>query len=300
MEGKSIDGGVVQKLLNAHARTFALTLRLLPRTMREPLGITYLLARASDTVADTTSIPLDRRLALLEGLAASLDGEKSLPRQPRLAAGEGTPSEHELLAAVPSLASLLEQLPDAREMFLLWRRILEGQLFDLRRFSSVGLPLTREELEGYCLLVAGSVGESWTSLIAKHAPKVLRPSSDGGVGMIKLGISYGKGLQMLNIIRDRAADGKLGRIYLQEKDVPEMISVAAAWLKEGREYCCRLRPGRIRYATEIPLRLAQRTLDHIRDQPDIPGVKISRREVYGVLLKTLPSLVLPGAGNPAS
>ena len=118
--------------------------------------------------------------------------------------------------------------------------------------------------------------------------------------MIKLGINYGKGLQMLNIIRDRAADGKLGRIYLQEKDVPEMISVAAAWLKEGREYCSRLRPGRIRYASEIPLKLALRTLDRIREQSGTPGVKITRREVYGVLLKTLPSLVLPGAVNPAS
>ena len=69
-----IDPNQLRGLLAAHARTFALTLRVLPASLREPLGITYLLARASDTIADAPGLPPDRRLTLLENLAALLHG----------------------------------------------------------------------------------------------------------------------------------------------------------------------------------------------------------------------------------
>jgi phytoene/squalene synthetase len=35
------------------SRSFYLTIRFLPRPLREPVGLAYLLARATDTIADT-------------------------------------------------------------------------------------------------------------------------------------------------------------------------------------------------------------------------------------------------------
>jgi farnesyl-diphosphate farnesyltransferase len=290
-------------LLTAHARTFALTLRLLPWDLREPLGITYLLARASDTIADAMAIPPERRLILLEALQLALAkwklGETSM-RKPEIQEGECTTSEAELLSAMPVLITSLELHTDGPAMFQLWRRILDGQLFDLRRFFPGAPPLAREEMEHYCLLVAGGVGEAWTRLISRHYPGILDSGHEELPRMIELGIAYGNGLQLINILRDRHADRELGRSYLREEEVPSLMALADEWLDGGRQYCARLRPGRVRYATVIPLRIAIRTLKHMQRNPQRSGVRLKRSAIYGVLLEALPSLVLPWRGNPAS
>src|SRR4051812_28226914 len=56
-------------LLRGVSRSFYLSIRLLPAGMREPVAVGYLLARASDTVADTTSIGIDQRRSQLKVLA---------------------------------------------------------------------------------------------------------------------------------------------------------------------------------------------------------------------------------------
>ena len=180
----------IRRLLRLHARTFALTLRFLPRSLREPLGLAYLLARASDTITDSGAIPLERRIALLEELRSSLDGDAFDIWQPKTYEGELSNNDGELICAVPQLIASLKSSPDCKELISLWQSITKGQLSDLTRFPSEA-PLKEEELERYCFLVAGSVGEIWTKLIAKHEPQtLLRPEEE----MRRLGIAYGKGL----------------------------------------------------------------------------------------------------------
>ena len=43
--------------LRSVSRSFYLSLAILPRSLREPIGLAYLLARAADTVADTRALP---------------------------------------------------------------------------------------------------------------------------------------------------------------------------------------------------------------------------------------------------
>jgi len=59
-------------LLRAHARTMALSLRILPPSLRESLGLAYLLARASDTIADSGTMETGERIAWLEAIRAAL------------------------------------------------------------------------------------------------------------------------------------------------------------------------------------------------------------------------------------
>ena len=47
-------------LLKRVSRSFYLTLRILPRSLRTPIGLAYLFARAADTIADTALIGLSR------------------------------------------------------------------------------------------------------------------------------------------------------------------------------------------------------------------------------------------------
>ena len=62
-------------LLRATSRSFYLTLRVLPRAIRPQIGLAYLLARATDTIADTKIVPVERRLEALRALRARILGE---------------------------------------------------------------------------------------------------------------------------------------------------------------------------------------------------------------------------------
>ena len=55
-------------LLRGVSRTFSLTLRVLPRSLRGPVGLAYLLARTADTIADKrkTNAPTDYQLAVVQ------------------------------------------------------------------------------------------------------------------------------------------------------------------------------------------------------------------------------------------
>jgi len=210
--------------------------------------------------------------------------------------GELDESQAELITAVPRLINALEISPDSDELLKLWRLILEGQLFDLRRFPS-DEPLNREELERYCFLVAGSVGECWTALIAKHSPCTLLRSEEE---MKRLGCDYGKGLQLLNILRDRAEDRAMGRDYVEEGDLAELFELAEAWLRSGEKYLTGLRPGRLLMGTALPYDLALPTLWKMKQSPDAARVRISRRDVRSVVIRGAASLCLPRRMNPAS
>src|SRR5438045_2981189 len=48
-------------ILASVSRSFYLSIRLLPKKLRNPVSLGYLLARASDTIADTTELPIELR-----------------------------------------------------------------------------------------------------------------------------------------------------------------------------------------------------------------------------------------------
>ncbi len=56
-------------LLKATSRSFYLTLRVLPGAMRLQISLTYLLARTTDTIADTELVPLENGLTRSKGCA---------------------------------------------------------------------------------------------------------------------------------------------------------------------------------------------------------------------------------------
>ena len=273
-----------------------LSLRLLPRPLREPLGVAYLLARITDTVADAGTLPREDRIAWLEEMQRNLGaGVIPAPRPP--APGGLSPEEEELFGFLPGLLELLASLPDREELILLWREILEAQLFDLRRFMPEAPPLERGELERYCDLVAGSVGRSWTRLIAAHSPdSLLIPVGE----LLPAATAYGKGLQLVNILRDRASDRLLGRRYVTEERVPELLALAREWLRAAESYLQGLRPGRILMASALPLDLARATLPLIAAAPSDVPAKLTRVRVRLILAAAVPSLWLPRRADPVS
>ncbi len=313
-------------LLKATARSFYLTLRVLPARVRPQIGLAYLLARTTDTVADTEIVPLPQRLDALQALRTRILGQSSAPLDfGELARQQGSPAEKLLLEkAGDSLAALSTLSAADRELVrTVLATITNGQELDLRRFSAAApgkiIALgTPAELDDYTYRVAGCVGEFWTRLCRAHLFPDVKLDAER---LIADGIRFGKGLQLVNILRDLPADLKNGRCYLPlEKLTPARLSPdnllrpesaeqflplfrnhldqAEAHLAAGWRYTNTLPFGqfRVRLACAWPLLLGVKTIQRLRVS-DMAGlqrrVKVPRDEVYGLMVRSTLACPLP-------
>src|SRR2546421_12341090 len=62
-------------ILRQVSRSFYVSILFLPQKLRDPVALGYLLARASDTIADTTDLPIELRIEKLQLLARAIQGE---------------------------------------------------------------------------------------------------------------------------------------------------------------------------------------------------------------------------------
>ena len=210
-------------LLKGVSRSFYLTMAVLPKGMRDPVGLAYLLARAADTIADTALIAPALRLELLLALRAQVNGARDdgtlATRLATEVAGHQTQSDEKvLLESIGPALAVLAQLgeSDRRAVQGIVTTLTEGMEFDLRTFpdeQSGQIVALREpaELDRYTYLVAGCVGEFWTRMTYAHVPGVLKGTPDH---TIALGVRFGKALQMTNVLRDSGKDLRMGRCYL--------------------------------------------------------------------------------------
>lgn len=295
-------------LLRSVSRSFYLTIRLLPAKLRAPVALAYLLARASDTIADSADLPGPARAA---HLGAFLSMIQTGGRAGLSAIQADVRSEHAgenvLIAELGRCLGWLETLPgfDYREIIQVMGPIIRGQTLDVERFSghpeTVKALANAAELEEYTYLVAGCVGEFWTRVWLHYLP---RYSSLPAGELNARGRDFGKALQFVNILRDLPADLRKGRCYLPatEVDPARLLSDPASgracfdrWLKRGDEllesgriYIRSLRPARARMGCYLPWELARQTLALVAQQYPLESptrVKVTRSAVRGALFR---------------
>jgi farnesyl-diphosphate farnesyltransferase len=247
-------------LLKQVSRSFYLTLRVLPSTIRPQISLAYLLARASDTIADTDAVPRAKRVVCLREL-------QSLTRVPNLGAiaeQQTTPGEGELLARLDECLDLLNRFStgDCRLIQHLLETIITGQIFDLERFPAGNLTaLTDEaELDHYTYLVAGCVGEFWTKMCQAHFPGLEHLN-------VEQGIRFGKGLQLVNILRDITEDRRRGRQYVPNyDDYQRWLDRAVDHLDAGWQYTLSIpaTQWRVRLACIWPIWIGLETIALLR------------------------------------
>ncbi len=311
---------MLTSLLRDVSRSFYLTLRVLPSAIRGQIGLAYLLARTTDTIADTELVPLEQRLAALQSLRGRIAGAHN----GAFAFGEivrhqGSAAERSLLERCERSLDLLHALsvPDQQLVVAVLQTIISGQELDLRRFASASATnivalRTAEELDDYTYRVAGCVGEFWTRMCRAH----LFPSADlDDAFMLANGVRFGKGLQLVNILRDVPADLRQGRCYfpseqlhalgLEPRDLLKAsneplvrplydagLDRAEAHLTAGWAYTNRLprRSMRVRLACAWPLLIGRRTVGLLRTgsvlNPD-HRLKVTRDEVKGILWRSV-------------
>jgi len=309
-------------ILKSVSRSFYLSMRILPRGMRESIAIAYLLARAADTIADTAAIDREHRLSYLHLFRSFIlmdyHTEDIRKLCNALVPQISESSEKNLLESIENILDLFHNLPseDFSSVQKVIATLTEGMVIDLNTFiepNGIVALKTHDDLENYTYLVAGCVGEFWTTLSLQHVHSIKHWDKNH---YQLLGIEFGKALQLTNIIRDVAKDARLGRSYIPEHAlksnglntallldknndhllrplIHDLIQHALEYFGSAELYFLSIprRAFRLRLAALWPILIGIKTLAKISKKgnfldPDI-SIKVSRAWVYRMLLISL-------------
>ena len=320
-----------QRLLRGVSRTFYLSLTVLPKGLREPVGLAYLLARAADTIADTRLLPPDQRLGLLLSFRDQVRGPAQLPVleqiKDSLTEAQSIPEERTLLESLPEFLGFLESLPedDRRLVRTVLATLTYGMEGDLINFpdedSGTIAALERTaDLERYLYHVAGCVGHFWTEISAAHVAG-LNGWDPGAMG--ELGVAFGKALQLTNVLRDLPKDLRMGRCYLPMEQLeplglepPDLLNAemgrrawpalaqgirtALGYYADSEEYLLAIprRCVRLRLAALWPMLIGLATLSRLAKDAQ-EGLwleperpsRVSRKWVYRTMAMSLPAVI---------
>jgi farnesyl-diphosphate farnesyltransferase len=319
---------LLKDVLKGVSRSFYLTLRILPKPLREPIGLAYLLARTADTIADRwqarfTGARLEALVAFRAQVAGPADSGVLEDITFNSLDSESSPEEQALFDSLVDSFALLESL-DAADQDQVRRVVItltEGIEMDLTVFPDadpgalVALP-NGADLDRYTYLVAGCVGEFWTAVTAAYTPSLK------GLDLAKmseLGVRFGKALQLTNALRDIPGDLRNGRCYLPADELaaaglsPEDLldsaseerarEVLVPWMRTAlehfeaaEEYLLAIprRSVRLRLACLWPLILGLGTLARLARSgkwlDSDSTVKVSRIWVYRMMLMSFPTV----------
>ena len=319
----SVSENRIDTLLEGTSRSFYLSLKVLPKNIRRHIGLTYLLARLADTIADSK---VGENKILLQSLkeynARIQDSNKELPDFTKLASIQENKSESELLSDAIIPVNYLEKTDkftdsDRQKIRRCLDIIIGGQSLDLERFTDASgnqiISLdNEEELDDYTYRVAGSVGELWTHMSLDH---LFEMDSEMQEILFIKALNFGKSLQLINILRDLPEDLLMGRCYLPKetlekynlsaedlKDSKNMeafkplfdiyLDRAISYLNDAIEYIEMLPKNqyRLRLSCMLPVLIGQRTLILLREENILDSknrIKVMRPEIRRIMWQSI-------------
>ncbi len=316
---------LLRDILKQVSRSFYLTLAVVPADVRDQIGLSYLFARAVDTIADTDVIERAQRMQFLKQFRAQFAGEQINWEairgiQAALVPHQTDSAERVLLQRLEDCFRLYLDCPQADRIRI--RRLMgtlpNGMDMDLVCFpgdaaTDLTALQTLDDLDQYTYYVAGCVGEFWTDMMCGHRPSL---ASWNVREMSAVGVRFGKGLQLTNILKDLAKDLQRGRCYIPEGMLKEaglapkellrpeklaalrpvlrkLLALAREHLDQGWLYTMAIprMEIRLRLSCMWPILFAGETLRMVAASPDLlnPAVtlKISRARVYGIMALTI-------------
>jgi len=315
---------LLHDLLKQVSRLFYTTLVVVPADVRDQVSLAYLFARAADTIADTELIDRPRRLDFLGQLKGQFIGDQIswgqiCEIQRAMGPLQKDSSERALLERLEDCFRLLQDFSadDRSRIQRLMTTLTQGMEMDLVVFPGqsaddlVALK-TLDDLDRYTYYVAGCVGEFWTDLMCAHRSAL---ASWKVREMSEIGVRFGKGLQLTNIVKDVAHDLQKGRCYvptpmlaevgLKPRDLlnqenlsrfrpvlSKLVRMATEHLDQGWMYAMSIPryETRLRLSCMWPILSAGESLKLAMNSPNLLNpsvkVKISRSKVYQIIALT--------------
>ncbi len=315
---------LLRNLLKRVSRLFYTTLIVVPANVRDQVSLAYLFARAADTIADTELIERPRRLGFLNRLREQFIGDRVDWAEIRTIQQAVGPLQQDSAERI-----LLERLDECFTLFLdfspddrhrvqrLMTTLTQGMEMDLSVFPGTSAAeltalKTFDDLDRYMYHVAGCVGEFWTDLMCARRKAF---ASWNIQQMSEIGVRFGKGLQLTNIVKDVAHDLQKGRCYIPEMMLAEaglmphdllnhntlsrfrpvlrkLVGLAVEHLDQGWLYTMTIprHETRLRLSCMWPILSAGESLKLVMNSPDLLNpaikVKIPRSKVYQIMAMT--------------
>lgn len=303
------------RLLQGVARTFALTIPQLPPALSKVVANAYLLCRITDTIEDETAILAERKRELaaqfIDVVAGQAEAEAFAAGFYPLLSVHRLDAERELIRETDRVVRITHGF-NARQQAALRQCVTvmgEGMAYFQAHGGPDGLS-TRELFDNYCYHVAGVVGEMLTELYCDYSPGMEARRDE----LRRLAVSFGQGLQMVNILKDIWEDRARGVCWLPrdvftaagydlsrlspgqrepafEAGLGALIGIAHAHLQNALRYTLLIPAGErglrkfCLWAIGMGL-LTLRKLNWHRDFSAGRQVKISRRSVLAVIAVT--------------
>lgn len=326
---------LLRDLLKRVSRLFYTTLVVVPSDVRDQVSLAYLFARAADTIADTELIDRSRRLGFLnrfreQFLGEQVDWAQVLTIQQAIGPFQQDSAERILLEHLDECFRLFLDFSsdDRRRVQRVMTTLTQGMEMDLSTFPGNSVAdltalKTFDDLDRYTYYVAGCVGEFWTDLMCAHRKALANWDVQQ---MSEVGVRFGKGLQLTNIVKDIAHDLQKGRCYIPETMLTEvgltphdlldqnnlprlrpilnqLLRLAVEHLDQGWLYTMAIPryETRLRLACMWPILSAGESLKLVMNSPDLLNpavkVKISRSKVYQIMTMTTGTVACGYAGT---
>jgi farnesyl-diphosphate farnesyltransferase len=266
----TLSDGVLH-VLQETSRTFFLPISQLPSGLQEAIASAYLCMRAIDEIEDHPHLEGSEKISLLHQISQQLQAQTSVASfPPDVFLKCFTPFQ----AALPQVTSRLAEwaclAPD-----VIAPRIWEAAAAMAERMAAWvenGWSVqTEADLDRYTYGVAGAAGILLCDVWAWACGEQLNRSA---------AIQFGRGLQAVNILRNRAEDLARGVDFFPDGwKQEEMHQYARHKLTQAATYAQTLPAAPFEALIHIPLALATATLDALKRGES----KLSRNEVLDIV-----------------
>lgn len=254
------------EMLKATSRTFYIPITYLSSDLKDAVGSAYLCMRAIDEIEDHEEVDPTLKSELLHSIATCLENSND------------TKELNEVLK--PHSAILPEVSLKIADWFELCPKDARPKVMEATAEMARGMATwveknwqvqTEEELDEYTYYVAGLVGVMLSDLWNWY---------DGIDTDKDLAIAFGRGLQSVNILRNKDEDRERGVNFFPEGwGSDEMFDYAKRNLALADEYVQSIKNTEVLNFCKIPLALAHSTLETLASGNE----KLSRTDVKNIV-----------------
>lgn len=218
LDPSDLDRALCRDLLPQVSRTFALSIEALPDELRQPVRTAYLLCRIIDSIEDAEVIPSAQRETLFDAFDTCVTDDSievgSLQQGFRATISEASgisKAERRLGSDAGSVLRVFRCLPSGHRQAIRPHLLEMSQGMRCYTSRSPREITSMADLEHYCYFVAGTVGRMLNELFLQH---VRIQDAEARYALEDLAVSFGIGLQLVNIVKDVAGDFQRGVCYL--------------------------------------------------------------------------------------
>jgi farnesyl-diphosphate farnesyltransferase len=257
------------EILKQTSRTFYIPISRLPEQLQSAVASAYLCMRAIDEIEDSDTLDLDTKAKLLKAISLNLQSQTyNLPNN---SLTESFQPYQDLLPEVTLRIAEWSFLADDTIAPRIWDAT--AAMADRMAYWAENnwQIKTKEDLDRYTFSVAGAVGLLLSDLWNWY---------DGTTTSRSQAIGFGRGLQAVNIIRNRKEDLKRGVDFFPEGwNFQDMHQYARYQLNLGKLYTEALPNSPALDFCQIPLALAFGTLEAIA----LGKEKLTRTDVLSLV-----------------